>query len=366
MPDFEQDLERIQSALATRDTDIIEIGLEEVAARYASECREVNQRLNRCGNLLKKGLLAEALHQAQLSPPLLDQFALLDFPERDEWASYAQENDLHVPPPLQTKAAVDLNHAFAEAETMKECLCRHRLLALARAPIRRRLSVMWRLAKLDPLNPIWMKDLRQFERVRLREIENELHEATRNDDSDRVELLYKEVTYPHWTEPPLPSLVNQVKSAWGKYVMGEARSQLIALEEKLTAAVMAGDKAQARAYYDNAVRLKKEAGLPASNPIRQRLDLALEWVEEQEQRKERHKDWERDCDRMREALRASQPLATLERLKQKVLAHGMGIPENLEKRLDQLNRERRRRKVIVWCLLVLIASMPVCLIGAAL
>ena len=359
MPDFEQDLERIQSALATRDSDLDEIGLDEIAARYASECRDVNQRLHRCGNLLKKGLLAEAIQQAQLSPPILDQFALLDFPERDEWVSYAQENSLQVPPPLQTKVAVELNHAFAEAETMKECLCRHRLLALAHAPIRRRLSVMWRLAKLDPMNPVWMKDLRQFERVRIREIENELHEATRNDDSDRVESLFKEVTYPHWTELPSPSLVNQVKSAWGKYTTKEARGELADLEEKLTAAVMAGDKTKAKGYYDKAVRLKKDAGLPGSNPLRQRLDLALEWVEEQEQREIRREEWEVDCEHLSDAIQSGNSLVELDRLKQQVLAYGMGIPEDLENCLDQLHRKKRRRKLIMWCLLVLIAPMPI-------
>jgi len=358
MPDFDQDLERIQSALASRDTDVIELGLDEVATRYATECREMNQRLHHCAKLLKKGLLAEAIQQAQLAPALLDQFAMLDFPERDEWASYVTENSLAVPPPLQTKLAIELNQAFAEAETMKECLSRHRSLALARAPIRRRLSVMWRLAKLDPMNPVWMKDLRQFERVRIREIENEIHEATRNDDCDRVELLFKEVTYPHWTEPPPPSLINQVKSAWSKYATREARSDLAELEAKLTAAVMAGNKVQAKAYYDRAVRLKKEAGLPASHPLRQRLDLALEWVEEQEQRDVRRQEWQDDCEQLANSLHAGKPAPELARLKEQVLAYGMGIPEDLDGWFDQLARKRRRRKILIWLVILLIAPSP--------
>ncbi len=364
MPDLDQDLERIQSALASKDMDVIEIGMDDVATRYAAQCREVNHRLQRCSKVLKKGLLAEAIQQAQLSPPLLDEFASLDFPERDEWALYAEENNLSVPPLLLAKLAVELNQAFAEAETMKECLCRHRLLALARAPIRRRLTVMWRLAKLDPMNPVWMKDLRQFERMRMREIENELQEAIRNDDPDNVELLYKEVTYPHWTEPPPLSLVNQVKLAWGKYMAKEARGELADLERKMTAAVTDGNMSQAKACYTKAIRLRKDAGLPANNPLRKRLELALEWVEQREQGEIRHQEWHDACERLADSLREGASFLELERLKKQVFAFGMGIPEDLENYLATLVRKRRRRTIVKWLLILLIAPLPLCLVAS--
>src|SRR5438105_3097482 len=114
MSDVEQDLEGIRAALSAKDAT--EGGLGDKAARYATACRDVNQRLRRCDDLLRKGLRGESLQQAQVAPPLLDEFALLDFPERDAWVSFAKEQGLTVPPPLQTMLAVELNHAFAEAD----------------------------------------------------------------------------------------------------------------------------------------------------------------------------------------------------------------------------------------------------------
>src|SRR4051812_5956569 len=110
MPDIERDLERMQLALATGDAT--EPGLSEVAARYAAACRSVNDRLHRCSMLLRKGFRTESIQEALLAPAVLDQFAILDIPEREQWSIFAKDHGFLVPPPLQVASASDLNQAF--------------------------------------------------------------------------------------------------------------------------------------------------------------------------------------------------------------------------------------------------------------
>jgi mono/diheme cytochrome c family protein len=352
MPDIEQDIVNIRSALMLmHPADRI---LAETAARYGAACALVNDRLRQSADLLRKGLRTEALQQAMIDPPVLDLFAQVDFPERESWLRYCQEQGLTQPPPLQDSLAVELNQAFAEADNLKEALRRHRTLALARAPLQRRLGVLWRLAKLDPLNAIWLKDVREFEKARLRELDDEVRLAAQRNDLPHLERLAQELAVPDWSEPPPSALLQRVRASRDRFLAQGARERLVQLEAYLSVAVAEGDRGKAKALHDQAAPLLGQVSFAPGDPLLQRLELAMHWVRERDARDQRQRQWEQACEFLEQTLdgRADPPtLATLAELEETTLAYGMGMPKGLERALASKKsrlRWRGRFKKTLW------------------
>src|SRR5262245_53921614 len=83
--------------------------LRELASEYVEACGDVNRRLARCAQLIKQGLRAEAIHQAQADPELLGALAELDFSDREAWLDLVAIYNLPAPPDLDLKTAEHLN-----------------------------------------------------------------------------------------------------------------------------------------------------------------------------------------------------------------------------------------------------------------
>ena len=95
--------------------------------------------------------------------------ATLDFPERRQWEDIVAFYGIVPPAPLMLDVAADLNEAYAIEQPLTELLKHHRLLALAHAPLRQRVSTLRSLVQADGQNPVWMEDLQSFETERLKE-----------------------------------------------------------------------------------------------------------------------------------------------------------------------------------------------------
>src|SRR5437870_5558580 len=107
--------------------------LDELARHYAQACRAANDRLNRCGDFLEKGLRTQAIGLAEAEPDLLDLLAVLNFPELDEWKDLAATYGLPTFQPLRLDVADGINQAYAQEKQVEKLLRRHRRLALAKA-----------------------------------------------------------------------------------------------------------------------------------------------------------------------------------------------------------------------------------------
>jgi hypothetical protein len=64
--------------------------------------------------------------------------------------------------------------------------------------VKDRLSVLRALTKAEPMNLPWQTDQETFEKVRLKEIEQEIAEALAKKDSNQLQELYRELTAPGW------------------------------------------------------------------------------------------------------------------------------------------------------------------------
>ena len=162
-------IDEIRFRLQSQDCELTD-DFKQLATDFVAVSHDVNRRLRRCGEHLKQGLRAEAIHLAESEPRLLDVDAAIDFPERGEWDEILGFYQITKPEPLLADVAEQLNEAYALQQPLEKLLGRHRLLALCRAPIGQRLSVLRDLAKADTSSTVWEDDLRAFEKARAAEI----------------------------------------------------------------------------------------------------------------------------------------------------------------------------------------------------
>jgi len=169
-----------------------------LAEDYAQACREVNDRLRKCHDALVRGLRSDAIHLAEAEPNLLDLVALLDFSELPGWKETCRTSKLTSPPELLIEMASALNEAYAAEQPLANLMANHRVMALARAPLEERLTVMRRIAALDPASAFWDDDIRKFEQARVEEIRAHMGPALKANDSAALARLRDEAEKPVW------------------------------------------------------------------------------------------------------------------------------------------------------------------------
>src|SRR5438094_137245 len=100
--------------------------IKELATTYAEACREVNDRLGQCEELLQQGLRSQAVELAEVEPRLLDAIALLDFPERAGFEEVAAAYGWQRQHALKLECADQLNEAYAIEEELRPLMIKHR------------------------------------------------------------------------------------------------------------------------------------------------------------------------------------------------------------------------------------------------
>jgi len=349
MLDNQRIVEEIQAALAA--TAVIDWDLlRDCAAEYAEACDEVNARLSQCGQLLRQGLRSEAIQLAERSPNLLDAVAQLDFPELEQWQQLLTVNGMVLPPQLRVDVASDLNTAYAVEAPLQYLLKRHRLLALARAPLVGRIQVLRAIRQADPGNPLWGEDLQTLELHRLQEVASETEAALAIDDAAALCALVQETTDPAWTVRPREELVGRVRFAYDQAVAEHAQRELTAVEQQLAQAYQDYDieaARRARQQWDTLLRLSM---LDRHDPIVAKAQVALDWLAQQETAEERKQAHAAAVHALERALDDDAPRAKLERLMLAIQRFDEETPSALlmryRERLRVLETSARRQFVL--------------------
>jgi hypothetical protein len=353
MPDYHEIADQIRAFVQSTDQTRTP-ALDGLASEYAEACSELGRRLSRCQRLLQQGLRSEAIQLAEADPRLLDAIAALDFPERAEWDEIVQIYGLAAAPKIQLGGAEFLNEAYALEDPLQDLLRTHRRLALARAPVKARIAAMRKLAAQDPNNPIWTEDLRSFERTRFRQIQTESAEAARRHDVEVIGHLIAELDDQTWVEPPPQTLVQGLRKVDAQFRGQQNRAILTELETQLNDSFAAFDTLRGRRARDQWFSMVESIELPPGDPIHQRVEPALLWLEEQDLRDGAERRYEQAIRALCQALdetRRIGPVA-LERLGKAVMLHDRGMPEVIQNRyLQRLAEERttaaRKRNIIV-------------------
>jgi hypothetical protein len=306
--------------------------LRAAAGEYAAACEEANERLRLCGERLRQGLRSEAIQLCEIEPNLLDVVASLDFPEREQWQAVARRYGIAPPPRLLVEVAAELNEAYALEQPLAALLQQHRLLALARGPLRQRIAVLRQLAEVDSHNRVWQEDLLLLERERVKQLHQEAHEAAETSDLSRLSGLLDELQKGPWLELPPPAILQSMTSACDRLRLQKAIADLERVEIELDAAFSAKDVEAARRLRDS-----WHAGLAAcggkANPwVVERAGPALAWLAAEDQKQRELAQYEAAVQALEKALDDGVSLVKLEPCYQAAVGHGFSLTPQLAER----------------------------------
>lgn len=277
--DFQRIAEDVRAALGCEGREARAL-LAESAADYSAAVDALNDRLRECGELLKRGLRSEALQLCEREPNLLDAVATIDIPDLVPWQEQLRKYRIAIPSALNLAIAGDLNAAYALEQPLMELLRRHRLQALARAPLEMRIETLRKLWRLDQGNPAWQQDLRDYERARFQEIQSKTDVAVQQCDLAQLESLLSEVQVGEWHEPVPQALRARLESSTASVQRRSARQQLAELEPRLNQAFAEYDETEGlrlRAQWDAAESI---AGLAPNDRVLQLAQPALKWLDQ--------------------------------------------------------------------------------------
>ncbi|TWT35591.1 hypothetical protein KOR34_04840 [Posidoniimonas corsicana] len=355
MQTYQDYVDEIQSAVFSTETADPDF-LRDTAALYAEACAEVNDRLRRVGHLLRRGHRSEAIQLTEEEPNLLDQVALLDFPELPEWINMLISWDMATPPPLLVDIAADLNRAYADQQPVAPLLRQHRLLALGRAPLSARINVLRRLIELDGYNEAWGSDLESMEKVRLKEIGNEAEKAFRKNDKVRLSRLREELLSGDWSVSISDSVKDRVSELSDQANVRGASEDVTRLASELNEAFMAFDVDLGMQLRDRWRDAVSTACLATDDERLEQANPALDWLSDQDKligEQVRRRELIEEIER---GLETEAPAKELERLLDKSETFEEPLPETLRlrvsRRLQNASVAARRRHMVTLVSLV--------------
>lgn len=339
------------AAMLARDAAPDAAAVSLLAARHRELVEQTNARLRHCGQLLEQGLRSEALQKCDAEPNLLAIVSELDFPESEVWSEILQQFGERRPPELRVDLAEELNEAHSVQAPLRALLRNHRLLALSRAPLPKRLNVMRKIAEVDRGNPIWPADIRKFERVRLEELTRQLSLPEVNQDAVQLRKVVSELSDPAWLELPPKALVEQAERHLETINAAEAHTSLNALLKELQAAHKESDVARGRELRNRWRAEFQAASQLVGAELAGAAAPALAWLEEHERRQQTDSEFRELLSQLERALdEGASPLA-LNRISYAISRHERQLPPLLEKRLEerltQLKSEQRRRTMLL-------------------
>jgi hypothetical protein len=343
MADYQRVVEFLRDVRSMQNPPVND-DLRQHAQEFADLCTQVNERLRKCSSLLQQGLRSEAIHLAEESPNLLDLVTALDLPDPQVWVEFCQATELPVPPPLQLDRAAQLNEAYAIDQPMEHLLGQHRLLALQRAPVGKRLTVMRQLASQDPGSSFWEKDIRLFERVRLRELPGEFYEAVRRRDDTSVMSLVEEIEGQPWYETVPEDLRTAINEANARihrtHLETDLRRQLDGLHEAFSSRNLEQSTALL-AKWNQTIKL---AGAPnITKDIVEQVAPIAAWIEQEAQAAARLKAYNSSIATFTQLLDQDSSDAELDGALDRVKAFDEHpVPENLVERLRAMRARRNQ------------------------
>lgn len=275
--DVRRVVKNIQRVFSTA-SDLSTAEAEQLHTLFIACIEEVNARLRRCDELLRRGLRQEALQECESGPSLLDLVTELDLPEWEAWAHYASQYGLSEPPSLLIEVASELNAEFTTAASLDSLLRKHRLQALARSPLSARLSLLRTIAERDPGNHAWKEDLTAYEAARLKQVGAEFRQRFEAKDLVGVEALRRELENSRWQTAPPSSIVDPIVRGHMQLVREDARRRLVRLAQAIDQQFAAFDLPALEMSHEQWQRYAALSGLTDKDSLAAQVDQAFAWL----------------------------------------------------------------------------------------
>jgi hypothetical protein len=320
--------------------------VKHAADAYAKECKKTNERLVSCDQLLKVHQRAEALRQAQLEPDVLKVYAELDFPNRERWEETALQVGLPVPPRLNAKLARRLNKAYAEAQSTEDLLKQHRLLALTRAPIQRRLDVVRLLSQAEPSNLGWSEDIQNYEGARFDEIRAVIDDPAKSNNWAILRTLLDDLSADAWLTPPPLDLVASVQEKHDDMRRKQGERLLRVLNPQMQRCVAEGNLDGAMDLEAQAQAVVSDYGIPKNSPLIVPLHQTSDWIDSEKKRRKKKRAFEQAVDQLRKGLEDGVAWSYVQHYYEVVMEFRMPIPQDVTDRYAA----KARFRLILWIL----------------
>jgi len=366
---YQQTVDRITEVLyAARKVERKQI--EPLAAAYGKDCVEVNKQLRDIGDLLAQGLRTEALYKSDLSK-VLPSITTLDFPELSQWLKLTTSLGIPRTPALFIDIAGDLNEAYDAQLPLIDLLAKHRLLAIGRAPLVSRIAVLRLIAQRDKRNPIWRRDLNEYEKSRFEKLRKEFDQHVKNKDVRAAVALQTELKQTQVAKPPL-ELVKHIDANVARLLGGLSRKQLGQLADQLNEAMSDLDIERAAELLKQWRQVVGFAKPQANDPAVQTANRVVAWIEseknaqiEQEEEAYQKSLLETQLADFKAAVKGKSSQEALVKLREELNQLGVVVPKFLEGQYEARLKEIRLRRIINISIIVGIAIVSLVGVGVA-
>jgi hypothetical protein len=274
---------------------------------YGVAVDEINTRLKRCCELLNSGQRSDALQECDVPPSLFEVVDVADFRERYLWGEFLAETDLPNPPELEKGLAEQIVTAVPQEARLKQLMTKHRLLALARSPLRLRLKVLREIQRKDPENKLWRPDIRGYEQLRLKEMKRESKAAADDSDLKQLTLLVTELEESDWLDAVPTSLAEFVQEGHSRVRKEQARLELEEIAAGLNDAFSNLDLDHARNLRQRWRTRILIVELADDDPLSELAAPALDWLVREDERDTVHNEFTEWYQEVREVLEEEIP-----------------------------------------------------------
>lgn len=347
MSDSQKIIDRIRATMRSGDSAATEV-VQELASEYQRLVQQVNNRLGRCGEYLKRGLRSEAVQLAEQTPDVLDQVSTLDFPEIENWLDMLETKRIKLPEELLFETAEELNESYGVVDQLDDVLKLHRRLALQRAPIKKRIQVIRQLEDLDIDTPFWADDLASYEQVRHAELATEISHFAKLGQRNEVDVRVSELLATGWSVEPAPATVKTALNIQQKVRSHSGRTDAVELAQALRQAHSELNLNAARKIRTEWLAAVADASLRDDDPLVERVRPIMQWLQDEDTIETTQRQTEEANDRLRDDLQTAKSSADLEQLANAAEVDGER-PEALQKlyddRLSELTSKERTHKL---------------------
>ncbi len=271
---------RLLAAFVADERAVATPEIQDCLEIYISGCRIVNERTAEADRLLGLGQRSEGLRQVQMEPDALAMFALLTFEHYKHLPKITEELALPLPPKLNAVGARRLNQAYSLEKEGEGLLQEHRTLALARAPLKRRLEVIRLLQRAEPQAAFWQDDIASYEAARFDEIRSTLAKPELREDWQTLRDLHEELSADVWqTACPL-DLSDTVKKGMTRVRREAAQYELEPMTRKLERGIEDEDTEKVNALVEAAVKVQQKYLLSEDSPLLKPFWKASHWLKD--------------------------------------------------------------------------------------
>jgi hypothetical protein len=344
MADHQQLLDGIHGVLDQANRGFRE-EMRTLAREFAEVCRATEARLCRCEDYLRRGLLGEAVHLAEIQPPLMDLLGLLEFPRRDEWENLVQSHSLPVGVRILFERGLSLQKIYEQHKPLESLLRQYRRLHLSQAPILERLVVARQLAALDSLNSFWQEDIEQLERSAHEELEAQIAEVRQRDKPEELAKLLAQIQSIAWLTPPNAELLRTLRSLVENHAAHKAKQRLPNIIRGLKYAMDRLDVQTATKLRNEMALELQSAQVVPEDRLYQQLNQVTAWIERQHRRLQELPLVQQAQQQFRAAL--SRPKATLKEVQEayrSLIVYEQTIPPELLSLYQEFKKQHKEEK----------------------